>query len=119
MVKMMMTMTFFIIHFLNVDNNNFQTLENINHETTNNLSWSLITPYLEIYPSVTKAQKFWITFFVFQVQKESQYHFLYACLASYIAQKEDKETDYIYALYQEWRNLFLCFIKLKKVFSYN
>ena len=36
-----------------------------------------------------------------QVQKESQYHFLYACVASYISQRDDAERDYIYTLYND------------------
>ncbi len=53
------------------------------------------------FPILLNLRRFGKFKIIFQVQKEAQYHFIYACIASYLSQRENNERDYIYALYQD------------------
>ena len=60
MTKITMTMTFFMIHFQNVADDDIQTLDNIYDRIANGHSWSIITPYLEVYLPKILSHYVWI-----------------------------------------------------------
>ena len=98
MTKMMMTMTFFVIHCLNIDNNNVQKLGNFSIRIANGHSWLLITPYLGLLLYVLAWRKVrWLASY-FKIYRQSLVKIIFGNFSTNFISRQNYLTSHFPAL---------------------
>ena len=98
MTKMMMTMTFFVIHCLNIDNDNVQKLGNFSIGIANGHSWLLITPFHGLLLYVLAWRKVrWLASY-FKIYRQSLVKIIFGNFSTNFISRQNYLTSHFPAL---------------------